>query len=158
MTQSRMRHNPEYNILPNICRPLPKTSGRLPLPNTHAALYLTHVAYCLTHAAHYLTQSVQDKQMTQSNFLIVRITLFMTWIGWQAGTATPPPHKHTAMSWPQASGSRPQGSSVCSSSAAQSGDNEICVWTPPPHRRDELVTLPHTHTHTAMSWPQASGL
>ena len=32
------------------------------------------------HAAHYLTQSGQDKQMTQPNLLMIRITLFLTWM------------------------------------------------------------------------------
>ena len=85
-----MPHNIECNIILNAAHYL-----------THAAHYLTHapitqhMAYCLTHAAHCLTQSGQDKQMTQPNLPIIKITLFMTWIGWQAGTPPPPPPPHT---------------------------------------------------------------
>ena len=93
----RMPHTVQYrnpecdtrpNVdLPNICGPLPNTWGTLPnkygtLPNTHES--------------HYLTQSGQDIQMTQTNLLIIRITLLMTWLGWRVGTPPPlPPHTQT---------------------------------------------------------------
>ena len=87
----RMPHTVQYrnpecdtrpNVdLPNICGPLPNTWGTLPnkygpLPNIHES--------------HYLTQSGQDIQMTQTNLLIIRITLLMTWLGWRVGTPPPP--------------------------------------------------------------------
>ena len=72
-----MRYNTECSPLPNICGPLPTYVAHY---LTYVAYYLTHVAHFQTHAVLYFTQSGQDKQMTQPNLLIIRITLFMYWM------------------------------------------------------------------------------
>ena len=71
--------NPECDIIPNKCGPLSTTYN--PLPNLCSPLpTVTHTAHYLTHTAHYLTQFGQDKQTTQPNIPIIRITLFLTLI------------------------------------------------------------------------------
>ena len=71
--------NPECDIIPNKCGPLSTTYN--PLPNLCSPLpTVTHTAHYLTHTAHYLAQFGQDKQTTQPNIPIIRITLFLTLI------------------------------------------------------------------------------
>ena len=63
-----MRHNPECDIIPNCdtipnkCGPVPNIYGTLPNPCSPLPT-VTHTAHC------------QDKQMTQPNLPIIRITV-----------------------------------------------------------------------------------